>query len=158
MAGAAPVVLALKPPQLLLQAPLPMPILHQAFTLCQQGHLLCLHAGPLGLQLLVPGMDKGLRGLCEPMATTSSRLDYLDPGRGGLSPPKPRSPRGSHWAECHARCPPLPIGEPHGEPNPEVWGAQLPQRAQQWPGHHRAEVEVLPDGESDLLRGVFSGR
>lgn len=53
-----PVVLTLQPPQLLLQAPLPMPVLHQAFSLCQQGHLLRLHVGPLGLQLLVPGMHR----------------------------------------------------------------------------------------------------
>lgn len=56
--GLVPVMLALQPPQLLLQATLPMPVLHQAFSLCQQGHLLRLHAGPLGLQLLVPGMHR----------------------------------------------------------------------------------------------------
>lgn len=54
-----PVMLALQPPKLLLQAPLPMAILHQAFALCQQGQLLRLHTGLLGLQLIVPGMNRG---------------------------------------------------------------------------------------------------
>lgn len=56
-----PVMLALQPPKLLLQAPLPMAILHQAFALCQQRQLLCLHTGLLGLQLIVPGMNRGER-------------------------------------------------------------------------------------------------
>lgn len=57
--GLVPVVLTLQPPQLLLQAPLPMAVLHQALSLCQEGQLLRLHVGLLGLQLLVPGADKG---------------------------------------------------------------------------------------------------
>lgn len=59
MPGLVPVMLALQPPKLLLQASLPMAILYQAFTLSQQGQLLRLHAGPLGLQLVMPGKDRG---------------------------------------------------------------------------------------------------
>ena len=66
MPGLVPVMLPLQTPELLLQAQLPMPILHQAFTLCQQGYLLRLHVGPLGLQLFVPAMNQGLRGLQGP--------------------------------------------------------------------------------------------
>ena len=69
MPGLVPVMLTLQPPELLLQAPLPMPVLHQAFALCQQGHLLRLHVGPLGLQLLVPAMNKELRGLQDRKST-----------------------------------------------------------------------------------------
>lgn len=57
--GRVPVVLALQPPKLFLQTPLSMAVLHQALTLCQQGHLLCLHVGLLGLQLLMPETDRG---------------------------------------------------------------------------------------------------
>lgn len=66
--GLVPVMLTLQPPELLLQAPLPMPVLHQAFALCQQGHLLRLHMRPLGLQLLVPAKNKELRGPQGPRA------------------------------------------------------------------------------------------
>lgn len=52
-------MLALQPPKLFLQTPLSMAVLHQALTLCQQGHLLCLHVGLLGLQLLMPETDRG---------------------------------------------------------------------------------------------------
>lgn len=67
MLGLVPVMLTLQPPQLLLQAALPMPVLHQAFSLRQQGHLLRLHAGPLGLQLLMPGMHRDGEG-CRDLA------------------------------------------------------------------------------------------
>lgn len=91
MPGLVPVMLALQPPQLLLQAALPMPVLHQAFSLCQQGHLLRLHASPLGLQLLVPGMHRDREGCRD-----------LGPGQAGgrtlWGPPSPK-----HWPPNKAK-------------------------------------------------------
>lgn len=57
--GLVPVMLTLQSPKLFLQTPLSMAVLHQALTLCQQGQLLRLHVGLLGLQLLMPETDRG---------------------------------------------------------------------------------------------------